>query len=132
MIERAHSPELKQGFKTRLVETEDHVRRIEQVFQMHGLEPRPVNCFAIDGIIEEADEVAGSVADENVLDVAMLAAAQAVEHYEITRYGALIAWAKQLQREDCANVLRLNLDEVKAADRKLTDLAESRLNRTAT
>ena len=131
MIEKAYSPYLRQGLKTHLVETEDHVKRIEQVFQMHGLEPRPVNCLAIDGIIEEADEVAGNVADKNVLDVALIAAAQAVEHYEITRYGALTAWAKQLRREDCVAVLQLNLDEVKAADKKLTDLAESRVNRTA-
>jgi len=131
MIQKANSPELRQGFETYLTETENHVKRIEQVFEMNGLEPQPVNCLAIDGIIEEADEVVGNVADKNVLDVALIAAAQAVEHYEITRYGALIAWAKQLQREDCANVLQQNLDEERATDKRLTDLAVSRVNRMA-
>ena len=69
---------------------------------MHGHEPKGVNCPAIDGIIKEADEVAGEVADKEVLDAALIAAAQAVEHYEITRYGTLVAWAKQLGRHDCA------------------------------
>jgi ferritin-like metal-binding protein YciE len=131
MIEKAYSPYLRRGLKTHLVETKDHVKRIEQVFQMQGLEPQPVNCLAIDGIIEEADEILGEVLDKNVLDVALIAAAQAVEHYKITRYGALTAWAKQLRHEDCATMLQLSLDEVKAADMKLTDLAEGRVNRTA-
>ena len=69
---------------------------------MHGVEAKGVNCPAIDGIIEEANEVAGEVDDKAVLDAALIAAAQAVEHYEITRYGTLIAWAKQLGRNDCA------------------------------
>ena len=111
------------------METEDYIKRIEQVFQMYGLEPQPVNCLAIDGILEEADDVVSNVVDRNVIDVALIAAAQAAEHYEITRYGALVAWAKQLRREDCANVLQQNLDEVKASDKRLTDLAESRINR---
>ena len=83
-----------------------------------------VDCPAIDGIIEEADEIAGEVDDKQVLDAALIAAAQAVEHYEMTRYGTLIAWAKQLGRSDCASVLQQNLDEEKAADQKLTTLAE--------
>jgi ferritin-like metal-binding protein YciE len=72
--------------------------------------------------------VAGDIADNQVLDAGLVAAAQAVEHYEITRYGTLIAWAKQLGRNDCASVLQKNLDEEKAADKKLTHLAESKLN----
>ena len=95
---------------------------------MHGVEAKGVDCPAIDGIIEEADEVAGDVDDKQVLDAALIAAAQAVEHYEITRYGTLIAWAKQLGRNDCASVLQQNLDEEKAADKKLTEIAEARLN----
>jgi ferritin-like metal-binding protein YciE len=128
MIDRATDSKLKQGFQTHLGETKNHVRRLDQVFQMHGAEPRGVDCPAIDGIIEEAEEIAGEVADKDVLDAGLLAAAQAVEHYEITRYGTLIAWAKQLGRNDCATVLQKNLDEEKAADRKLTELAEARLN----
>jgi len=89
---------------------------------------KAVDCPAIDGIIEEADEVAGEVADKSMLDAALIAAAQAAEHYEITRYGSLIAWAKQLGRNDCASVLRKTLDEERATDRKLTTFAESRIN----
>lgn len=128
MIEKAEDPGLKQGFETHLGETKNHVRRLEQVFKMHGEEAKGVECPAIDGIIEEADEIAGEVEDKKVLDAALIAAAQAVEHYEITRYGTLIAWAKQLGRPDCASVLQENLEEEKAADSKLTSLAERNIN----
>ena len=131
MIEKAHDAQLKKGFETHLRETENHVKRLEKVFQMHGTEPLGVDCPAIDGIIEEADDVAGDVEDSAVLDAALIAAAQAVEHYEITRYGSLIAWAQLLGRNDCASVLQQTLDEEKATDKKLTALAESRLNRRA-
>ena len=95
---------------------------------MHGVTAKAVACPAIDGILTEANEVAGEVDDKQVLDAALIAAAQAVEHYEITRYGTLIGWAKQLGRPDCASVLQKNLDEEKATDRKLTQLAESKVN----
>ncbi|HUG62791.1 MAG TPA: ferritin-like domain-containing protein [Methylomirabilota bacterium] len=131
MIDKATSPELKQGFQKHLKETENHVRRVEQVFEMHGVKPDAVTCPAIDGILDEADDVAGDVADKDVLDAALAAAAQAVEHYEITRYGTLVAWAKELGRNDCASVLQQTLDEEKATDAKLTQLAEARLNRKA-
>src|SRR5258707_8501832 len=120
MIDKATDAKLKQGFKTHLGETENHVARLEQVFRMHGAEIKGVDCPAIDGIIDEADDVAGEVEDKKVLDAALIAAAQAVEHYEIARYGTLIAWAKQLGREDCASVLQKTLEEEKAADKKLT------------
>ena len=81
---------------------------------MHGVDAKGVDCPAIDGILKEASEIAGEVADKSVLDAALIAAAQAVEHYEITRYGTLIAWAKQIGRSDCASVLQQNLDEEKA------------------
>lgn len=131
MIGKATDTQLKQGFKTHLGETENHVARLEQVFRMHGVEIKGVNCPAIDGIIEEADDIAGEVDDKQVLDAALIAAAQAVEHYEMTRYGTLVAWAKQLGREDCASVLQKNLDEERAADKKLTAMAESKINRKA-
>jgi ferritin-like metal-binding protein YciE len=95
------------------------------------VEVRGVDCPAIDGIIEEAEDVAGEVEDKNVLDAALIAAAQAVEHYEITRYGSLIAWAEQLGRHDCAALLKQNLQEERATDEKLTALAESSLNKKA-
>jgi ferritin-like metal-binding protein YciE len=131
MIEKATDPQLKQGFQSHLAETRNHVKRVEQVFKMHGVEVEGVDCPAIDGILEEADDVAGEVDDKKVLDAALIAAAQAVEHYEMTRYGTLVAWAKQLGRNDCASLLQQNLDEERAADKKLTSLAESSVNRKA-
>jgi ferritin-like metal-binding protein YciE len=131
MIEKATDPNLKQGFQAHLGETQNHVKRLEQVFKMHGIEARGVDCPAIDGIIEEANGVAGEVDDKHVLDAALIAAAQAVEHYEMTRYGTLIAWARQLGRTDCASLLQQNLDEEKAADSKLTTIAERQVNRRA-
>src|SRR6185437_14722171 len=131
MIEKATEPALKQAFEAHLGETKTHVKRVEQVFKMHGVEIKGVDCPAIDGILEEAEEVAGEVDDKHVLDAALIAAAQAVEHYEITRYGTLIAWAKQLGRNDCASVLQKNLDEEKATDQKLTAMAEKSVNRKA-
>ncbi len=128
MAEKATDRQLKQGFLSHLEETKTHVQRLEQVFKMLGAEVKAVDCPAIDGIIREADEVAGEVADRSVLDAALINAGQAAEHYEITRYGSLIAWAKQLGRDDCASVLQKTLDEEKATDRKLTTLAESRIN----
>src|SRR6267142_3761436 len=128
MAEKATDKQLKQGFMTHLDETKTHVQRLEQVFQMHGAAVKAVDCPAIDGIIEEADEVAGEVDDKSVLDAALINAAQAAEHYEITRYGSLVAWAKQLGRNDCASILQKTLDEERATDKKLTTLAESKIN----
>jgi len=128
MAKKASDPQLKQGFLTHLEETRQHVKRLEEVFKMHGAEIKAVDCPAIDGIIEEADDTASEVEDKAVLDAALINAAQAAEHYEITRYGSLIAWAKQLGRNDCASILQKTLDEEKATDRKLTTLAESRVN----
>jgi ferritin-like metal-binding protein YciE len=128
MIAKATHPELKQGFETHLRQTETQIQRLEKVFQMHRHSPKAVTCPAINGLIEEANEVAGEIADKDVLDAALVASAQAVEHYEITRYGTLIAWAKRLRREDCAGVLQQNLDEEKATDHLLTAMAERQVN----
>ncbi|MCO6391538.1 DUF892 family protein [Aliihoeflea aestuarii] len=126
MIDKADSPLLRQGFETHLRETEGHVDRLESVFELYGVEAKGVTCPAIDGILKEADEIAGDIDDKQVLDAALVAAAQAVEHYEMTRYGTLIAWAKKLGRGDCAEILQQTLDEEKATDAKLTELAEGR------
>jgi len=131
MIEKATNTELTNGFKKHLEETKGHIQRLEEVFRMHGHKPKGVDCPAIDGILEEAEEIAGDVADKQTLDAALIAAAQAVEHYEITRYGTLIAWAKELGRPDCASVLQKNLDEEKTTDEKLTKLATARVNKKA-
>ena len=128
MSGKAIDKQLKQGFLAHLDETKTHVKRLEEVFRMHGAEVKAVDCPAIDGIIEEADDVVGEVADDAVLDAALINAAQAAEHYEMARYGSLIAWAKQLGRNDCASILQKTLDEEKATDKKLTSLAESKVN----
>jgi ferritin-like metal-binding protein YciE len=131
MVEKASDPRLREAFEQHLGETENQVRRLEKIFEMHGVATKGVNCPAIDGILEEADEISGETADNEVLDAALIASAQAVEHYEITRYGTLIAWAKELGREDCAQLLSETLAEEKNADRKLSSLAEGRINRKA-
>jgi ferritin-like metal-binding protein YciE len=128
MIEKASDSGLKEGFKTHLAETKNHVKRVEDVFRMHGIDARGVDCPAIDGIIEEADAVVGEADNKAVMDAALIAAAQAVEHYEMTRYGSLIAWARQLGRNDCADILAKNLEEEKAADKKLTAIALASVN----
>ncbi|WP_213770734.1 ferritin-like domain-containing protein [Bradyrhizobium sp. dw_78] len=128
MAEKATEPQLKQGFLTHLDETRTHVQRLEQVFGMVGAEVKSVDCPAIDGIIKEANDTAGEVEDKKVLDAALINAAQAAEHYEIARYGSLIAWARQFGRNDAAGVLQKTLDEEKATDRKLTTLAEGKVN----
>lgn len=129
MVEKSTDPQLKQGFQTHLRETENHVKRLEQVFELLGKKAQGVDCPAIDGIIKEANEVAGEVDKKQVMDAALIAAAQAVEHYEMTRYGTLIAWAKQLGRNDVITLLNQTLDEEKATDKKLTTMAESKVNR---
>ena len=131
MIEKASDQQLKQGFQIHLRETENHVKRLEQVFQLTGKKAQGVDCPAIDGIIKEANEVAGEVEKKSVLDAALIAAAQAVEHYEMTRYGTLISWAKELGRNDCVALLQQTLDEERATDRKLTAMAERQVNRKA-
>ncbi|KQP50996.1 YciE/YciF ferroxidase family protein [Methylobacterium sp. Leaf106] len=131
MIAKATAPELKSGFEKHLKETEGQIERLERVFKMHGHTPKAVTCPAIDGIIKETNEVSGEIGDKQVLDAALIASAQAVEHYEITRYGTLVAWAKQLGRDDCAGVLQQTLDEERATDERLTRLAESQINRRA-
>jgi ferritin-like metal-binding protein YciE len=131
MVQKSNDPQLKQGFETHLRETQNHVKRLEQVFQLLGQKVQGVDCPAIDGIIEEADDVAGEVEQKPVLDAALIAAAQAVEHYEMTRYGTLISWAKQLGRSDCVPLLQQTLEEEKATDKKLTAMAEGQVNRKA-
>jgi len=131
MMEKASNQQLKQGFEQHLRETEGHIRNLEQVFQMMNMEPKGVDCPAIDGIIEESDEIAGEVEDPKVLDAALIGPAQAVEHYEITRHGTLITWAQELGMSECADILKRNLAEEKATDQNLTELAESRINLAA-
>ena len=131
MIDKATDASLSDALASHLEETREHVTRLDEVFRMHGAKAKAVDCPAIDGILKEARELVADVADSGVLDAAIIAAGQAVEHYEITRYGTLIAWAKRLGREDCAAVLAETLEEEKGADETLTDIAESEVNEAA-
>jgi ferritin-like metal-binding protein YciE len=131
MISKATAAELKKGLTKHLDETKEQVKRLEKVFEALNEKPKAAKCPAIDGIIEEAQEIAGEVEDKQVLDAAIIAAAQAVEHYEMTRYGTLVAWAEQLGRSDLVGPLQKTLDEEKATDKKLTTMAEARINRRA-
>jgi|SRR5215211_123895 len=131
MIEKATDSQLKKGLRTHLDETKEQIKRLDRVFQLLDQSPQGTDCPAIDGIIEEAEDIAGEIADKQVLDAAIIAAAQAVEHYEIARYGTLIAWAEQLGRQQLLAPLQKNLDEEKATDKKLTGMAESKINRRA-
>lgn len=131
MIDNASSSQLREALELHLRQTEHQVERLDQVFGMQGSAPEGVDCPAIDGIIEEAKDVTGEVADKSVLDAALIASAQAVEHYEISRYGTLVAWANRLGKPDCARLLEENLEEEKSADKKLTALAEQVINRRA-
>ena len=131
MIEKAGDTQLKSTLQQHLTETQNQIQRLEQVFKMHGQEVKGTTCAAMDGILEEAKDILGDVSDQDVTDATIISCSQAVEHYEITRYGTLIAFAKELGRPDCASVLQQNLDEEHAADRKLTQVAEGRVNRKA-
>ena len=131
MAEAAQSEELKGALAVHLKETQGQVKRLEQVFQLVGERPEGVACKAIQGIIEEGQEVLREFQGGEALDAGLIAAAQAVEHYEITRYGTLIAWANMLGRSDCASVLQQNLDEEKATDSKLNAMALRSVNRKA-
>ncbi len=131
MISKAADEGLRAGFEKHLSETRNQIERLKQVFELHGAEAKGVRCPAIDGIIEEANEIASDIADQEVLDAALIASAQAVEHYEITRYGTLVSWSKQLGRDEVATILQSILDEERATDEKLTKLAESKINRKA-
>jgi ferritin-like metal-binding protein YciE len=132
LIDKSTNRELTAELRNHLRETENQVKRLEQVFEKIGEEPKGVDCPAIDGLIKEADEVAGEVDDKKVLDAAIIGSAQAVEHYEISRYGTLIAWAKELGYDNTVRLLNANLKEEKAADKKLNSLAEGSVNRRAT
>jgi ferritin-like metal-binding protein YciE len=128
MAQNATKAELKTGFEKHAAETEGQLDRLRQVFEMLDAEPKGEKCPAIDGILKEGKELMGEIDDEDVMNVGLVAAAQAVEHYEITRYGALIAWAGELGHRSVIPLLKANLNEEKATDQRLTRMAEQRFN----
>jgi ferritin-like metal-binding protein YciE len=123
MIDKATNRDLVAGLKAHLEETNKQVERLDKVFAKLGKEPSGTHCPAIDGLIKEADETAGEIEDKAVLDAAIVANAQAVEHYEMCRYGTLIAWAEELGHDDIVRFLTTNLNEEKAANTKLNTVA---------
>lgn len=131
MAKAANSDDLRAAFEKHEGETEEQVSRLEQVFELIDAKPQGKKCAAIEGIIEEGQEIMKEYKGSPALDAGLLAAAQAVEHYEISRYGTLRTWAKELDLEDAANLLQETLDEEEATDEALTELAESLVNQEA-
>jgi ferritin-like metal-binding protein YciE len=125
------SEELRSAFKEHLTETEGHVTRLEQVFASLEEKPRGKHCDGIAGIIEEGKSLLEEDIDESAIDACLIAAGQRAEHYEIAAYGSLIAWAKAMEHTDAADLLEETLEEEKAADEKLTALAEGGINEEA-
>jgi ferritin-like metal-binding protein YciE len=123
LIEKATNRDLTKGLKDHLKETKTQITRLDQAFEKLGQNPESIQCPGIDGLIAEGDEIAGEVADKEVLDAAIIGAAQSVEHYEIARYGTLIAWAEALGHDEIVRFLTTNLNEEKAADQKLSTVA---------
>lgn len=131
MAKAAQSDELKKGFEHHLEETEGQVERLEKVFEMLDKTPRGKTCEAILGIIEEGKSIMEEFKGTPALDAGLISAAQAVEHYEIARYGTLKTWAQQLGMKDAVSLLDETLKEEMATDQKLTQVAESNANRKA-
>jgi ferritin-like metal-binding protein YciE len=123
MIEKATNRDLAAGLKSHLEETNTQIERLQKVFHKLGKEPEAADCPAIDGLIKEADTITAEIDDNAVLDAAIIAGAQSVEHYEIARYGTLIAWAEELGHGDVVRFLTTNLNEEKAANTKLNTIA---------
>jgi ferritin-like metal-binding protein YciE len=131
MKKAAHSEELAAAFEKHHGETAEHVQRLEQVFEIIGEKPQSKTCDAIKGIIDEGSEIMEEYKGSPALDAGLLAAAQAVEHYEMSRYGTLIAWAGKLELRKAAALLSETLEEEKATDAALTELAETVVNAEA-
>ena len=131
MARKADSPKLREAFEHHREETEQQIENLEKVFEQLGLKARGVTCDAINGILDEGKEIMEEAQDKDTRDAGMIAAAQAVEHYEITRYGTLVSWAKQLGHLQAVPLLQANLDQEYAADKKLSSLAEKTLNMQA-
>lgn len=131
MAKKASSPDLKEAIENHLAETETHVQRLEDVFKAMGKRPVSKKCEALDGLLKEADETLAEIEDDDTSDAAIIASAQAVEHYEIARYGTLAAWARDLGNEDAVSALEQTLEEEKMANKALSGIAESGANQRA-
>jgi ferritin-like metal-binding protein YciE len=128
---KASSPELKQAFSDHLRETQSQVKRLDEIFKLIGMKPEGKECPALKGLVQETEELMSNARNAEVMDAGLIGCAQAVEHYEIARYGTLIAWAEQLQLDDAIELLEETLEEEEAADEKLTEIAMGGLNQRA-
>jgi ferritin-like metal-binding protein YciE len=131
LAKAATSAELRNAFESHLEETREHVSRLEQAFELLDEKARGKHCEGIAGIIEEGSAITEEDFDDATMDAALIAAGQRAEHYEIAAYGTLVAWARDMGHEEVAKLLQDTLDEEKAADEKLTALAEGGINQTA-
>jgi ferritin-like metal-binding protein YciE len=131
MAKAAESEELREAFQTHRDETEGQIQRLERVFESMGKKAQGKTCESIQGIIEEGKEIMEDFADSEALDAGLVAAAQAVEHYEISRYGTLRTWAQELGMKEAVKLLEQTLEEEKKTDQLLTELAEARVNQKA-
>lgn len=131
MARNAQSEELKQAFQLHKDETDGQIERLQQIFELIGKRARGKTCAAIEGILEEGEEIMEEFKGTPALDAGLLAAAQAVEHYEISRYGTLRAWAKQLGLKEAVALIEETLAEEERTDEKLTGLAEDTVNAAA-
>jgi ferritin-like metal-binding protein YciE len=131
MAKATQSDDLRMAFEKHVKETEGQVQRLQQVFEMMGKQPKGKVCPAIQGLVEEGEEIMEEFEDSPALDAGLLAGAQAVEHYEISRYGTLIAWAQQLGKKNAAQLLQQTLDEEKKTDTTLSKIAEGAINKKA-
>ena len=132
LAKAATSEELRDAFESHLEETQGHVTRLERVFELLDEKPRGKHCAGMAGIIEEGSDTMQEDMEDSVMDACLIAGAQRAEHYEITAYGSVIAWAEALGLSEVSEVLNETLAEEKAADEKLTALAESGINEAAT
>ena len=131
MARAAQSSELKAAFKTHQDQTEGQIDRLQQVFELLGKRAQGKTCQAIEGIIDEAEEIIDDFKGTAAIDAGLISSAQAVEHYEIARYGTLKRWAEMLGMKDCAALLDATLSEEIATDQSLTDLADGSVNKAA-
>lgn len=131
MAKAARSPELAKALENHRQETEGQVERLGEIFEILGKPARGMKCEAIEGLISEAQEVMDEAEEPGVLDAGLLASAQAVEHYEIARYGTMSAWAQQLGLSKAVKLIEQTLKQEKAADQLLTQIAESAVNAEA-
>ena len=132
IIEKTSSPELRTALQNHLEETRGHVTRLDEIFEMHGEEAKKQKCKGMQGVLDEGDEMVGKDAAPAVRDAAIISACQRVEHYEMAAYGSVRTYAEQMGHERAAALLQETLEEERAADRKLTEIAKGVVNTQAT